>query len=140
MSWVPSEHSDQDNLQWCWLRAVEWGKWPSFVSQPIAPVLLIFAPWYLVIMGIVLANYMWATVRCRFVSAHWAYNAALFVRLKWLACPLAAWMIFSKGHRVLAAVALLWPAVTLVLLLLGPTTQIGKIQNVFMNQLGYQKQ
>ena len=35
--WNPADHSDQDNLTWSFLRAVEWGRWPIFLSQPVAP-------------------------------------------------------------------------------------------------------
>ena len=45
MGWNPGQHSDDDNLRWSWLRAVEWGRWPVFLSQPIGPVLLIWLPW-----------------------------------------------------------------------------------------------
>lgn len=44
MLWNPHENSDQENLRWCWLRAVEWGKWPLFVSQPLLPLMLFTCP------------------------------------------------------------------------------------------------
>ena len=52
--WNFDEHSDNDNMRWTWLRAVEWGMWPLFISQPIAPIALLFWPWWSVI-GIIIA-------------------------------------------------------------------------------------
>lgn len=43
--WNPAEHSDQENLTWCYLRAIEWCAWPAFVSHPFIPILFLFVPW-----------------------------------------------------------------------------------------------
>lgn len=139
MSWIPAEHSDQENLTWAWLRAVEWGRWPIFLSQPIAPFLLLFFSWPAVVSGTILLNLLWAGfVRYRVVNVKAAYYGAIIVRLKWLTCPVVAIYLYSGGERVGAALALLWP---LLIFVIGavPTTQIGEIQNMFMAQLGYER-
>ena len=66
-----------------WLRAVEWLKWPSFVLQPLLPILYFSVPWRLVLAAVVLANVVWLFVRYRFVSYTLATLGCLFVRLKW---------------------------------------------------------
>jgi hypothetical protein len=138
MSWIPGEHSDQENLTWAWLRAVEWGRWPIFVSQPIAPLFLLFFPWPAVVVGTILLNLMWAGfVRYRFVNIKAAYYGAIVVRLKWVTCPAVAIYLFSAGELVGAVLALLWPLLIFVIGAL-PSTQIGRIQNMFMSQLGYE--
>ena len=138
MSWIPGEHSDQENLTWAWLRAVEWGRWPIFVSQPIAPLFLLFFPWPAVVVGTILLNLMWAGfVRYRFVNIKAAYYGAIVVRLKWVTCPAVAIYLYSAGELVGAVLALLWPLLIFVIGAL-PSTQIGRIQNMFMSQLGYE--
>jgi len=139
VSWIPAEHSDQENLTWAWLRAVEWGRWPIFLSQPIAPLLLLFFSWPAVVIGTILLNLLWAGfVRYRVVNVKAAYYGVIMVRLKWLICPIVAIYLYSGGQLVGAALALLWP---LLIFVIGavPTTQIGKIQNMFMSQLGYER-
>ena len=42
--WNPSEHTKEENTKWSWLRAIEWGQWPLFMSQIFAPLLLIIIP------------------------------------------------------------------------------------------------
>src|SRR6266404_1826922 len=60
LGWDPRIHSGEDNLRWSWLRAVEWGRWPIFLSQPLAPVLLIWWPWHIVVVTVFVANCLWA--------------------------------------------------------------------------------
>jgi hypothetical protein len=138
MSWNPLHHSDQDNLTWSWLRAVEWGRWPIFLSQPLAPILLLFFDWKAVILGVVAANFLWAVlVRYQFVNVPLAYLGALFVRLKWLAYPSVAIYLFLQKETIPALVALFWPLLIFVIGVV-PTTQIGRIQKMFMAKLSYE--
>jgi hypothetical protein len=69
-----------------------------------------------------------------------AYWGALFVRLKWVACPVAAAILMSEGRPGQAVLALLWPAVAALLpIILAPlgAPRIGDIEKLFMNCLGY---
>jgi hypothetical protein len=136
--WNPSEHSDDENLRWCWLRAVEWGNWPMFVSQPLVPVALVIWPWKPVIGVAMGLNILWALlIRYNVVIIPVAFWGAVFVRLKWLACPAAAFILYRRGATWLAALALLWP---LAVIIIGPLmpTMIGRLQQMFMQCLGYQ--
>ncbi len=135
--WQPSEHSDEENLRWSWLRAVEWRGWPGFLAQPVVPILLLWwTPWK-VCLGAVAANVLWSLVRYRFVSTRLSYLAALIVMLKipvavgmgiyflcvsqwWKAGFCAAWVPFS-------AVASAFPG------------KIGTIQQMLMARLGYDR-
>lgn len=138
MTWRPSEHSNEDNLRWCWLRAVEWGRWPIFLSQPIAPVLLLWFTWTYVVPGTIVLNVVWALfMRYRFVSVAAADAGALFVLLKWISWPVSAALLFMWHRQPEAWIAALWPA---LIFFLGvfPTTRIGRIQIMFMRALGYE--
>jgi hypothetical protein len=107
--WIAAEHSDQDNLQWSWLRAVEWIGWPLFMSQPIVPVLLYFYEGWILLSVFLLTLLCRVTVLQWFVSVRLADIGPLFVLLKFLACPLMAVLIWQQGHHIIAALALLWP-------------------------------
>lgn len=138
MTWQPTEHSNDDNLRWCWLRAVEWGRWPIFLSQPVAPILLLWFPWTYVISGTVVLNILWALfVRYRFISVFVADAGAMFVLLKWISWPVAVALLFLWHHQPEAWIAAFWP---LLIFVLGafPTTRIGRIQTMFMRALGYE--
>lgn len=137
--WNPEQHNDQENLQWCWLRAVEWGRWPIFISQIFAPPMLLIFDWLTVIIIFVVLNILWSLfVRYKFVSINLAFMGVLVTKLKWLICPLFGYYFFSRNNILLTAIALFWP---LLIFIIGalPTTQIGVIQNMFMNKLGYTK-
>ena len=134
--WYSAEHTDEENLRWCWLRAVEWRAWPAFLSQLVAPVMFVFFPWYLVIAAVVGANLVWSLFRYRFVNvaaADFAVVAVVF--LKWVVCVAAAIYLFTHGQRVAAMVALFWPLIAG--LLPFPPMQVGVVQKMFMEALGY---
>ena len=145
MVWEANERSEPENLAFCWLRSVEWAYWPLFLSQPVAPLVALVWPWPYIAVAVYIINFLWAYfVRDRFVSVALASYGALFARLKWLACPLAGYLLFTRGRTVDAAVALLWPVIMLIaplpefgLLLAGRRTEIGKIQSRFMAAIGY---
>jgi hypothetical protein len=136
--WNPSKHSDDDNLRWCWLRAIEWGNWPMFVSQPVVPIAILFWPWKIVVGVTIVLNILWALlIRYNVVILPLAYWATFFVRLKWLAFPLAAYLQYQRGAIALAILAILWP---LIVIIVGPfmPPMVGRIQMMFMKSLGYQ--
>ena len=137
--WNPTEHSDQENLRWNWLRAVEWGRWPIFLSQAFAPAALLIVSWIAVIIGVMLLNVLWAVfVRYKYVSVSLAFLGVLVAKLKWINSPLMGYYFYSHDRPFVAAIALFWP---LLIFIIGavPTTQIGVIQNMFMAQLGYER-
>jgi hypothetical protein len=135
--WNPRQHTDEENLRWCWLRACEWGSWPAFLSQAIAPLAMIFTPWWVVLGAVLALNTLWAvTVRYRFVSANAAGLGVFVALLRWLTCPSAAFYLWWNGAWVGAAFALLWPLIATMLAGIPPV-QIGVVQKQFMAKLGY---
>jgi hypothetical protein len=60
-----------------------------------------------------------------------------------MACPIAAYLLWSRGSHGPAVVALLWPLLILILPLplmlvgLGPG-RIGDIEKMFVQSLGYE--
>jgi hypothetical protein len=138
-AWDPALHSNEDNLRWCWLRAVEWGRWPLFLSQPIAPVLLIWWSWRLVIVGVVIANLIWALfIRYRRVNMSMASSGVYLVAAKWVTWPASTAYLFYHHIFPEAWIAVTWPLLMFPIGALTPTA-IGQIQSMFMENLGYRK-
>lgn len=138
MIWKPHLHSDQDNLQWCWLRAVEWGRWPIFLSQSIAPVLLIWLSWQYVVGIFFLANILWALfIRYNFVSIPLASFGVILVLAKWVVWLIATVILFIQHTSPECWVSLAWPVLIFPLGMFTPT-EIGRIQVQFMRALGYE--
>ena len=150
--WNPRVHTDDENLRFCWLRAVEWDAWPFFLSQPIVPALLIQVVWWKILVGLSAIQIMWTGfVRLRWVNIWYADAGMMFTLTKWAIGPLAALGLYRWGHTGLAVFALLWPLalhvvkylvwMLMAILLAAPLgielMQVGVIQRRFMLQLGY---
>jgi hypothetical protein len=150
--WNPSQHSNDDNVRWSWLRAVEWIEWPLFVSQPVVPVLLYFYRWPVVLGGVVVIAFLWRAVIVPFwVAPSLADVGVLFVKLKFITAPLMAYLLWQRGETLIAVVALLWPLIgsfaqwvmilpsaLLSLTPLGKASQIGPVQARFLLAIGFQ--
>jgi hypothetical protein len=140
--WNPRENSDYENMQYVRLRAIEWASWPIFVSQPIAPIALLFFPWWKVILFILIAGFFWALlIRDFLIVPMLAYVGSLIVYLKWLACPITAGILVFSGSPRIAVLALLWPLLASVMpLVIFPfkPPRLGDIEMRFMQSLGYE--
>ena len=126
------DYTPEECVRWSFLRAIEWGKWPLYTSQIIAPVLLVFLRWPWVVLGFFLANLGWSLIRYRLILPRLAEAAVLFVvLLRWPMSLGIATLIWWRGYPVNAVVCAAWP---LVILLLGLATpvRIGRLQPVFM--------
>jgi hypothetical protein len=77
--WNPSEHTFEENAQWARLRAIEWKALPAYITQPIVPILLLVFDWYLIIIMLILAAFVWRPIRWRFISIPVASASAIFV-------------------------------------------------------------
>lgn len=150
--WNPTEHSNDENVRWSWLRAVEWIGWPLFLSQPVVPILLYFYRWPVVIGAVVIVAFAWRAVIVPFwVAPSLAYIGPLFVLLKFISAPAMAYFIWQRGNTPIALVALVWPflgpmIVQWVLILptalmeltpLGKASQIGLVQRRFLTAMGF---
>jgi len=97
LTWNPALQTDQENLTWCYIRAIEWKAWPAFVSQPVIPILFIFFQWYYVLLALIIVSWLWAFVRHRFVSPPLAELAVFFVKVKWITIPIAVIYLHTVG-------------------------------------------
>jgi hypothetical protein len=150
--WNPTEHSNEENVRWSWLRAVEWIGWPLFLSQPVVPVSLYFYSWPVVIGAVVVIAFAWRAVIVPFwVAPSLAAIGPLFVPLKFISAPVMAYLIWQRGDTPIALMALVWPflgpvVAQWVLILptalmeltpLGKASQIGLVQTRFLAAMGF---
>jgi hypothetical protein len=152
--WKSLEHSDDENLRWTWLRAIEWRHWPLFVSQPIVPILLYFYPWPWVLISLAVITFVWWFVIAPSFTPTAAVDLAVyFVWLRFATSPVAAYSLWQSGDIGVAALALFWPLAGnwIVLWLLtipqavlsstarAKSAQIGVVQERLMSRLGYSR-
>jgi hypothetical protein len=129
---------------------VERINWPSFISQPIGPVLLYFLDWLWVVLSVIVIGHVWRIiVPRRFIWFRLADFGPIFVKLELITCPVTAVLIWQQGDYIGSVLALLWPiAINVIEFLLfstraiirdhvGSGLWIGPIQERFMNALGY---
>jgi hypothetical protein len=117
------------------LRAIEWSQWPVFLSLVLAPILFIWVEWWMVILGVFVANMLWALVRHRVHNLRLANTVAIIVMPgQWVVALVCAIVQSISHHWVLAAVSALWP-------FLGglghfPGAKIGLIEANFAMEIG----
>jgi len=139
-------YSKPEIERWLQIRAIEWASWPAFVTQPIVPILLIFFPWILVIVVLVISDLCWRFVRYSFISPDLVDIGALFtVFLKWPNAIIATIYFFIHHQYGLGLVALFWPLisgfvsfpVSLIASLFGRPTLVGRIELELAKRIGY---
>jgi len=132
-------YTDEENLKWCWLRAVEWGQWPLFTAQVVAPTLFLFFSWWQVAITVVILNWLWLLICYKYVNVTLAGLGPFFIILKWpVSIGIAVYFLIQVNY-LLAAVSGFWPVITLFLMFLSPPIKTGIIQTALMNRLGYKK-
>jgi hypothetical protein len=152
--WESEQHSDDENLRFAWLRAVEWREWPLFLSQPVVPLLLYFYSWTSVIgCLVILTVFWWFIVAPYTIGRNLVDNGPIFVRLKFITSPLMAYFIWQRGETWVAVLALSWPILGVFIVKYfvgfiqaalsftarGKAAQIGLVQERLMDSLGYDR-
>lgn len=133
--WNPKYHSFQENSRWCQLRAIEWGKLPLFLSQPLAPILLLYITWWKLIISILLLSYLWNLARYKFVSVIFADFTATLVKLKWPTSIGFGVYFFINQLYLLALLSTLWPLISMLLIPLTGPAKFRIIEKIFAHKL-----
>ena len=138
--------SDDENLKWCWLRALEWDAFVLFVTQPIAPLLfLLNYNWVTITIVLLMLNWIWQIlIAYRYVNVLIADLGSLFVHLKWPVSIGVGIYFLANANYANAVVSAAWPLIVLGLTLLSSFVRPNKpeaatLQTRFMQKLGYQR-
>ena len=126
--------TEADVQRWLLLRAIEWSNWPTFVTQPIVPVLFLIFPWYYVVLVLVLTAFAWSAIRYRFVSAALARSGVFVVQLKWPSALICGIYLLFQRSYLAGGIALLWPFLGTFIQVPG---QIGRIELALAKKIGY---
>jgi hypothetical protein len=144
-----SNYTNAEIERWIHLRAIEWSGWPTFISQPVVPVLLIFYPWYFVLLGLLCVDLVWQIIQHAFVSLPLSEISCLaVVWLKWPAALGGSIYLFIHGRVGVGVLALLWPLLgsfvtaplDILLGWLGLRRSLGSISLALAQRLGYVSQ
>lgn len=136
--WDPAGHTDEENIQWSRLRAIEWRCWPVYVTAPFAPLLFIFYDWWKYLLILLVLNICWTifVVKRHYVILKLA-NLTLYLRLiNWISCPVAAIYFIIQKNSLLAVLSIIWPGLSGAigaLFAIGSATH--EIQELFMRKL-----
>lgn len=138
MVYVSTKAMELNSLEvdrFLWLGAAEWANWPSFVSQPIVPCLLIFYPWYYILGAVFIFDVLWAKIRYTYVSVTAATKAVIFVSfLKWPAGVFSAIYLLREHRYLSSALAIAWPIGLCGVV--GIPGQIRRIEPMFARKMG----
>jgi hypothetical protein len=86
MRWIDElcAMSPEHRVRYAWARAVEWERFPAFVSQPIVPPLFVLIGWKRTLLGILVVNFLWNLVFCSAViSLRLSTLGMIWAKLKW---------------------------------------------------------
>ena len=133
-------YSEVEIERWLQLRAIEWVTFPAFISQPLAPVMFIFFPWYWVIAAIAALGILWSFVRYLCVNVTIASIAcSMVIWTRWpSAIGSAIYLLFIHYQPVPALIALIWPLLSVFVRIPGKVAVVAlalaeKIGFVFRN-------
>ncbi len=140
MFWDPTSYTDDENLRWALLRAIEWRAWPFFITQPIVPLLFIFYKPEFVVIILLIIGIAWNLVSMMLINLNLMYFGPIFVKLRWFSSiGVGGYLIYNHVY-LWGILALLWPIVVGSMSpFLAFGTTIGKMQERIMNRLGYHK-
>ena len=97
-------------------RSLEWANWPLYISLSVFPVLLIYIPWWQLLMGFFVFNWIWRLVRCRYQSIGLAMLGAFSIPLRWLISIIMAIYFFITKSYFLSFLSIFWPILVFYLL------------------------
>lgn len=126
----------EETRRWFFLRATEWINWPSFLSQPVVPIMLIFYRWFFVLAAVFFLDVIWAAIRYRYANVAAANYAVSFVSFcKWPAAIGSSIYLFVYHSYLAGILAIAWPLGLCGIV--GVPGKVGTVELVFAQKIGY---
>ena len=132
--WKQSKHTQKENKDYFNARTSEWANYPLFVLQSFVPIFFYFTKWWYPAIAIYTLNLLWLPLRYKFVNIQlldfgWRLN-----KVKWAILAGTGIFLFSKHMIVEGILAFVWPFITLILVMLSPPFDEGKIKEMIMKR------
>jgi hypothetical protein len=135
--WNPNLNTDDENVRYSWLRAVEWDGFPGFIAQVITPFFLLFINPLFYLISIIIANIIWSFINKYIVNMIVSELAVYIVRLRWFINILFALFFIFTGHYFAAVLTIVlsisWVAG--IIGSIGIPTPIGTMQKIFLKKM-----
>ena len=116
--------------EWCRSCADYWSKWPIWLSDILAPILLIFIPALYVLTFFLLTNVIWAYLISYRWTSLWlaSYGHYVVQKFRWYVVAICTVIIAFQRRYAAAFISLCWPLIHLIVCLYTPidTKQIVK--------------
>ena len=109
-------YTDEEMYAFIIQRSLEWVNWPLYISLSVVPVLLIYIPWWKLLIGVIVLNWIWRFVRCRYQSIGLAMLGALLIPLRWPISIIMAIYFFITKSYFLSFLSVFWPILVYYLL------------------------
>lgn len=141
-----STYTNAEIERWIHLRAIEWSGWPTFISLPVVPVLLVFYPWPVILIGLLCVDFVWQLIQHAFVCLPLSeISCFAVVLLKWPTALVSSGYLFFHGSVAVGILALLWPLIgslvtgpiDIALSWLGLRRSLGSISIALARRIGY---
>lgn len=133
--WKFEKHSKRENDIYIEGRASEWLHFPLFATQIFIPPIFMFAPWWIVILFLIILDFIWMRVSIKFASLKIADLFWNVNKFKWIVFVFFGYFYISKTMWVEAAFSLLWPFIAFVLGLIEsrfvPQDSIARLKEKF---------
>lgn len=115
-------YKDSEIREWCYDSAIDWACWPISLSQPIAPILLLFSPARYVQALFLTITAIWAFLfSYRWVSLWLAtYADVIIKRSRRIIAGACAILLLSRGEYLTALLAFFWTELTIIVYLVLP--------------------
>ncbi|MGB8030843.1 MAG: hypothetical protein WCF30_14425 [Terracidiphilus sp.] len=128
------EWTEAEIRRMLWLRAIEWCSWPSFLSLVLAPIVFLWLAWWKVLLGLLIANVIWAPFRYRFHNLRIANFASTIINPgQYIVAVTCSIIQAVHRHWGLAVLSLVWPVVGGFVKV--PGGKIGIIEQNFASEL-----
>lgn len=128
--------TQEDIRRILWLRAIEWCSFPSFVSQPLVPILLIRFSILQIVLSIFILEFLWTFLKYSYVNFRLSQYACIFVlKTKWPISIICCIILIIREQYIESTVALLWPFIAGFVHI--PGGKVGVIELNLAKQIGY---
>lgn len=130
-----SEWTSQEVDRYVMLRAIEWLALPGFIAMGLGILLLLVIPPIPLIIGLIVANFIWSLIATSFVSLSASEFCVYLNKLKWITIPIVTIIMLTRHEYGLSVLALFWAVVGILISLFRVNDRKGIIAHKLRQQI-----